>query len=385
MFEELFAKSRTIERYRAAPLAEERLRYLQHLRDAGVKPSTLQGVAASQLGLVDLVDFSIHDKVSVSEVETAAKEWARPEGRRYHGPASPEATAVFVGRAVQWLRFLGWLEEPREVRHPHTAEVVAIAEWMRRDRGFSEETIRTYCAAADEFFDWLSTLDIPLASVSMAGEDLQALVLGDDVDERRGAPQALSLVGLGEEDFADLGPGSLQDLDPLEECSAESAAASAPPREVVVRDVDEVRICVDARDDDAGHIEGPGVDPRVPAPGSLAACLRHAVLPVLAPRAVRAGALQGAAHGALAGVVRLGLAVVVRPLLRSISDSNGAATRSGAMCTNASLPPSFGPMNRYRLSDCVDTSRRQANGSLTCCQARRGSSAGARRSGRRMP
>ena len=38
---------------------------------------------------------------------------------------------------------------------------------MRGERGLSEETIRVYCAGTDEFFDWLATSDIPLASVSI--------------------------------------------------------------------------------------------------------------------------------------------------------------------------------------------------------------------------
>ena len=171
MFEELFAKSRAIEKYRAAPLAEERVRFLQYLRDGGAKPSTLQAIAANQLGFVCHVDLTNSDTVSTSDIEVATKEWARPEGRRYHGPASPEATALFVGHAIQWLRFLGRLEEPKGVRHPHTAEVGAFAEWMRRDRGLSEDTICTYCAAADEFFDWLSTFDIALSSVSITDID----------------------------------------------------------------------------------------------------------------------------------------------------------------------------------------------------------------------
>ena len=86
MFDELFAQSSTIERYRTAPLAADRLTFLQHLRDGGAKPSTLRAVAASQLGLVGLVDLSIHDTVRTADVEAAAREWARPEGRRYHGP-----------------------------------------------------------------------------------------------------------------------------------------------------------------------------------------------------------------------------------------------------------------------------------------------------------
>ena len=33
-------------------------------------------------------------------------------------PACPAARRDFVGRAVRWLRFVGLLEEPCEVRHP---------------------------------------------------------------------------------------------------------------------------------------------------------------------------------------------------------------------------------------------------------------------------
>jgi site-specific recombinase XerD len=42
---------------------------------------------------------------------------------------------------------------------------------MRGDRGLSEETIRDYRAAADQFFDWLAAADIPLASVRITDID----------------------------------------------------------------------------------------------------------------------------------------------------------------------------------------------------------------------
>ena len=70
-----------------------------------------------------------------------------------------------------WLRFLGWLDEADEVRHPHGAEVEAFEAWMRQDRGLSEETIRDYRAVADQFFDWLAAIDIPLASVKIIDVD----------------------------------------------------------------------------------------------------------------------------------------------------------------------------------------------------------------------
>lgn len=51
MFEEIFFP-RTAERYRAAPLVEQRERYLIHLREAGAKRSTLRKCANDQLSLV---------------------------------------------------------------------------------------------------------------------------------------------------------------------------------------------------------------------------------------------------------------------------------------------------------------------------------------------
>ncbi len=175
MFEELFTRPITIERYLAAPLAEERLRYLQHLRDSGARKGTLQKMATAQLWLVCLPDLREGHGVSVSRVEAAAREWSRPGLHRYGRPARPKARSVFIGRAIRWLRFLGRLDEPGKVRHPHTAEVAAFAAWMRGERGWSEETIRFYCAGADEFFDWLAGGDLPLASVSITDID-RALV-----------------------------------------------------------------------------------------------------------------------------------------------------------------------------------------------------------------
>jgi integrase/recombinase XerD len=54
MFEEIFFP-RTAERYRAAPLVEQRERYLIHLREAGAKRSALRKCANDQLSLVRLL------------------------------------------------------------------------------------------------------------------------------------------------------------------------------------------------------------------------------------------------------------------------------------------------------------------------------------------
>ena len=171
MFEELFRTSETAEKYRAAPLAQDRLRYLRHCAEFGAKQGTLAKIANAQLNLVRLLDLKEGERVSVSRVELAAREWSRP-GAHWHGrPASPQARTAFVGHVVRWLRFVDRLEEPEYVRHPHANEVAAYAAWMREKRGLSEDSIVAYSHAANEFFDWLAASDIPLSSVRITHVD----------------------------------------------------------------------------------------------------------------------------------------------------------------------------------------------------------------------
>jgi site-specific recombinase XerD len=170
MFEEIFFP-RTAERYRAAPLVEQRERYLVHLRETGARRPTLRKYANDQLSLVRLLELKDGANVRVSQIEAATAIWSQPKGRRCERSAAPKARMRFVNHAVRWLRFLSWLDEVDEARHRHGAEIEVYEAWMRDDRGLSEETIRDYRDAADQFFDWLTATDIPLASVKITDID----------------------------------------------------------------------------------------------------------------------------------------------------------------------------------------------------------------------
>jgi integrase/recombinase XerD len=170
MFEEIFFP-KTAEKYRAAPLVEQRERYLVHLKETGARRPTLRKCANDQLSLARLLDLKEGVRVDVSEIESATAIWSQPKGRRCDWPASPKTETRFINHAIRWLRFLGWLDEADEVRHPHGAEVEAFEAWMRQDRGLSGETIRDYRAAADQFFEWLAAINIPLASVKIIDVD----------------------------------------------------------------------------------------------------------------------------------------------------------------------------------------------------------------------
>lgn len=170
MFDDIFFP-RAAEEYRAAPLAEQRERYLVHLKATGAKRSTLRKCANDQLSLVRLLDLKDGDRVSRSQIDVAAALWAQPRGRRCNRTASPKTRDRFVSHGVRWLAFLGWLDERDDGRHPHDAEVQTFARWLREERGLSDATVQSYRAAADHFFGRLAAKSVRLSAVSMTDID----------------------------------------------------------------------------------------------------------------------------------------------------------------------------------------------------------------------
>lgn len=76
MFEEIFFP-RTADKYRAAPLVDERERYLVHLKESGARQPTLRKCANDQLSLMCLLNLEEEgDRVSVDQIEAATTIWS---------------------------------------------------------------------------------------------------------------------------------------------------------------------------------------------------------------------------------------------------------------------------------------------------------------------
>jgi integrase/recombinase XerD len=171
VFDDIFFPH-TVERYRAAPLVEQRERYLVHLQTIGARRSSLRKCANNQLSLMRLLDLKDGQRVSQAQIEAAAVRWSQPKGRRCDWTASRKTRERFVSHGVRWLGFLGWLDECDGNRHPHDAEVQAFVQWLREERGLSDATVRSYRAAADRFFVHLATAKgARLSSISMTDID----------------------------------------------------------------------------------------------------------------------------------------------------------------------------------------------------------------------
>ena len=173
MFEELFTNPSTIQTYRAAPLVEPRERYLRHLAEAGASRLALRQVALDQVRLLHLLDLSEDEKVTVARIEATAPDWSNARrvrlGRRL--PTTRRSTKRSLSRVIRWLRFLGWLDEPEEDRHPYSVELGAFEDWMRTERGYAERTTDGRLRSAREFLDWLAASGKQLKSVRVADVD----------------------------------------------------------------------------------------------------------------------------------------------------------------------------------------------------------------------
>ena len=173
MFEELFTKPSTIERYRTAPLVEPRERYLRHLADSGASRLALRQIALDQVRLLDALDLHDGEKITVAQIEATAPDWSHARcvrlGRRL--PTTRKSTKRSLSRVIRWLRFLGWLDEPEEDRHAYRVELGAFEEWMRAERGYAEATIDCMLRSAGELLDWLADSGKRLESMRIADID----------------------------------------------------------------------------------------------------------------------------------------------------------------------------------------------------------------------
>ena len=171
MFEKLFERPHTIEKYRAAPLYKDRLRYLVHVADGGAAPCTLYKIAYCQLNLIGLLDLREGQTVTLPQLTAVAEaRFGREEhsgGQRTRSRASSE----FLGRALRWLRFLDRVEEPVEPRHPYAVEIEAFVAWMRDERGLSEGTIHGRRQAAADYLNRLAVRNVPLTAAEITDVD----------------------------------------------------------------------------------------------------------------------------------------------------------------------------------------------------------------------
>ena len=170
MFEQLFKRDATVQRYLAAPLARSRSDHLHHCAALGAKPSTLRTIAVTQLALLCYADLAETGVVPLPRVEEAADRWLAQEPGRRNGDQKA-ARRRFVWHAAGWLEFAGRLERPVATAHPTDSRLEAFTDYMRQERGWSESTIRMRRGTAGEFLRRCFDAGLPLERVALQDID----------------------------------------------------------------------------------------------------------------------------------------------------------------------------------------------------------------------
>jgi integrase/recombinase XerD len=148
MFEEIFKYGRTLARHQEGPLSEERIRYLTVKAEGGASLSTLVSTANYMLAIAIRMGLTRRSKVSVDQIERAARSWAHRKTRKNPGASIQGRRRGFRRVAYAWFRFLNWLIPPQTKPEPYEELVIAFAESMDQERGLSRRTIATcgWCA-----------------------------------------------------------------------------------------------------------------------------------------------------------------------------------------------------------------------------------------------
>ncbi|MDE0263301.1 MAG: site-specific integrase [Bryobacterales bacterium] len=170
MIKQLFKRGDAVRRQVAAPLVSSRIAYLKHCAERGAKPSTLGNVARTLVAVAQYLGLGEQGTVRLSELEAAAERWVcQDPGRR--GGNRETARQRFLRHGAGWLRFAGRLEVAAAPVPPHADISSEFVDYMRREAGWSEATVRTYHARTEEFLSQLGPETHTVADITLADVD----------------------------------------------------------------------------------------------------------------------------------------------------------------------------------------------------------------------
>jgi integrase/recombinase XerD len=167
VFEWLFKDSSALRRQTNAPLHNERLAFLTHMKERDRKYNTLRAMATHLLHINRTLGFSNEIRViTMEELRTAGRAWAQYAGplrKRVPGKWSYE---LYMRVARGWLRFHNCLEESRKTRiFEHKLQDF---EKTLRDRfGLATSTIEVRSKHVSGFLEWIAKRRIAMRSVSV--------------------------------------------------------------------------------------------------------------------------------------------------------------------------------------------------------------------------
>ena len=172
MFEVLFAYPKVLARHQAGPAAADRERYLAHRAGQGAAHETLLRIARELLAIAERIDVTAGKSVTRSEIDDAARAWARQQKRRCRADSEDWSRHLFAQVAVAWLRFLGILEDlPHGERSVFSGQVDDFIAHLRDERGLSPNTVCCQRWQVEGFLEHVSSSRASIASITVGDID----------------------------------------------------------------------------------------------------------------------------------------------------------------------------------------------------------------------
>jgi integrase/recombinase XerD len=181
MFEQLFTTPRSVAHYSRAPLVEERLRYLAHCAAQGSTRSSLRLIAQHQLVSIEYLHLLTAESVTVDQIRSAADSWVgrQPQPHTHNATDYRYGKLRFISDARQWLSFLGRLRTIEPPRRPYAELIEGFTDYMVRERGLSQHTIRIRCWHLAQFLERFWEQHRVLNEVTIADIDAAIARKGD--------------------------------------------------------------------------------------------------------------------------------------------------------------------------------------------------------------
>ena len=177
MFETLFASQRVLAQHRTSPCSGSRERYLVHCSELGYPRATLQKIAWVLQVFSQSMDFCRPGQVTHQEIEFAVDHRVRLNRRKYEDSRS--SRRLFIHIATAWLRFLGYLEEPKALQKPFAHYIDDFAQFMGDQRGLSPVTIKNYYEETANFLTSVWRPEIVLNAISIKDVDVYLVNRGN--------------------------------------------------------------------------------------------------------------------------------------------------------------------------------------------------------------
>ena len=165
MYENLFKRPTTLDRYRKGPLPEAREQYLKQCTAEGYSHSMLRKIAWILLSVAHSINID-HGKVTKCDIELAVDSCTQLQPSPEKAPCALQSRQLFVHITTAWMCSLGYFEPLCEVTSPFDSQITAYARYLHEERGLSPVTISTGCERISWFFKSLQSSQNSLQKIS---------------------------------------------------------------------------------------------------------------------------------------------------------------------------------------------------------------------------